>query len=223
MSILNHSIPSNGQPPLPPKSSATQDAPQNLSVAHSPQRAHALKQFQSNSSKKCSSSLAISNRDTPQSISTVSDTSLKGLKMPGTDFAQVAQSFLCSLLDSEKFVKVDDTMGGEFEQYVPSKPSIVLSVSVSSAVKLDSEQIELIARKMQKLTGFRNLKMENIIDPTLIAGFTISYGDDESNLIDLSVKGQLAALAARVESSERRIANNVQRWSSPSAVREFTS
>ena len=121
------------------------------------------------------------------------------------------------LSDNEKFVRIEGSMGDLNHYISSSKPSIVLSVSVSSAVKLDARQIELIARKMQKLTGFRNLRLENIVDPSLIAGFTISYGDDESNVIDLSVQGQLAALAARVESSERRIANNMQNWSSQSA------
>lgn len=80
---------------------------------------------------------------------------------------------------------------------------VVLNVVIYSAAKLENKQIDLIARKMQRLTGFRNLKLENIIDPSLIAGFVISYDTDGSQVIDLSVKGQLAALAARVESSDQ--------------------
>ncbi|KAK8946384.1 hypothetical protein KSP39_PZI006752 [Platanthera zijinensis] len=80
---------------------------------------------------------------------------------------------------------------------------VVLAVSVSSAVELDERQVDLIARKMKRMTGFCNLRMENTVDSSLIAGFVISFGDDESHVIDLSVKGQLAALATRVESSDR--------------------
>lgn len=80
--------------------------------------------------------------------------------------------------------------------------SVVLNVVIYSAARLENKQIDLIARKMQRLTGFRNLKLENIIDPSLIAGFLISYDTDGSHVIDLSVKGQLAALAARAESSD---------------------
>lgn len=86
-----------------------------------------------------------------------------------------------------------------------AEKNVVLAVSVSSALKLDERQVSLIARKMQRLTGFKNLKLENTIDPTLIAGFVISYGDDGSNVIDLSVKGQLANLASTVESSDKWI------------------
>lgn len=83
------------------------------------------------------------------------------------------------------------------------KPSDhVLVVSVSSAVKLDERQIELISKKMQRLTGFQELRIENSIDPSLIAGFVISYCSDGSHVIDLSVKSQLATLAARLESSD---------------------
>jgi ATP synthase F1 delta subunit len=73
--------------------------------------------------------------------------------------------------------------------------SLVLTVTVCSAVKLDQTQMDLIAKKMQRITGFSNLRLMNTVDPSLIAGFVISYGTDESSVIDLSVKGELAALA----------------------------
>ncbi|ONK62983.1 uncharacterized protein A4U43_C07F10180 [Asparagus officinalis] len=210
MSILNHSIPTNGQPLLPPKSSAAQDASQHLSMARSSQAAHWMKSSEPDPSAR--SSLVVSSRDVPRTTGSVSSEvfqngSFESLKIPDMDLEPAAESFLCSLSENEKFVRI-------FDHSSSSQMNVVLSVSVSSAVKLDSRQIELIARKMQKLTGFRNLKLENIVDPSLIAGFTISYCDDESDVIDLSVKGQLASLAARVESSERIIANNAQSWSS---------
>lgn len=89
---------------------------------------------------------------------------------------------------------------GNSGRFKPSDHALV--VSVSSAVKLDERQIELISKKMQRLTGFQELRLENSIDPSLIAGFVISYCSDGSHVIDLSVKGQLAMLAARLESSD---------------------
>jgi len=70
-------------------------------------------------------------------------------------------------------------------------------------VELDARQTELIARKMRRLTGFVNLTVENVVDPSLIAGFVICYGTDDSHVIDLSVKGQLAALKNRVDSIDQ--------------------
>lgn len=126
------------------------------------------------------------------------------------EFEPISQSFLCYLAENEKFVRIDKN---DISAPAYLKQSVVLSVSVTSALKLDNSQIELIARKMQRLTGFRNLKLENVVDPSLIAGFTIRYGDDDEHFIDLSVKGQLALLAARVESSEKRTATNAKSWS----------
>lgn len=81
-------------------------------------------------------------------------------------------------------------------------------VSVSSAVKLDDVQIDLISRKMKRLTGFRKLRLENAVDPSLIAAFIIRYCDDGAQFLDLDVDGKWAALVARLESSDqtRRVA-----------------
>ena len=84
-----------------------------------------------------------------------------------------------------------------------SFPTVVLAVSVVSAVKLEKKQMRQIEKKMQRLTGFQHLKLENTVDPTLIAGFVIRYGDDDAHVIDLSVKGQLAQIAERLESSDQ--------------------
>lgn len=92
------------------------------------------------------------------------------------------------------------------EKFTPASSAVnlVLTVAVCSAVKLDQTQIDLIAKKMQRITGFTNLRIVDTVDPSLIAGFVISYGTDESNVIDLSVKGELAALANQAEASDQR-------------------
>lgn len=88
--------------------------------------------------------------------------------------------------------------------YVASSPPMhALRVVVSSAVALDARQTELIARKMRRITGFVNLAIENVVDPSLIAGFVVCYGLGDSHAIDLSVKGRLAALKSRVDSFDR--------------------
>ncbi|XP_064936789.1 ATP synthase delta chain, chloroplastic-like isoform X2 [Musa acuminata AAA Group] len=125
----------------------------------------------------------------------------------GLEFQPLTPSFMHAIMEEEKFsVTQDASKDGDQNS---SKPSDVLVISVSSAVKLDDRQINLISRKMQRLTGFRKLRLENIVDPSLIAGFVISYCDDGSHIIDLSVKGQLAMLAARLESSDQKSANTV--------------
>ncbi|OEL22059.1 hypothetical protein BAE44_0016921, partial [Dichanthelium oligosanthes] len=116
--------------------------------------------------------------------------------------------FLRSLLDRNCSMS-SALMGGEASAPPAAAPPppppqlLALRVVVTSAVELDARQTELIARKMRRLTGFVNLTVENVVDPSLIAGFVICYGTDDSHVIDLSVKGQLAALKNRVDSIDQ--------------------
>ncbi len=70
--------------------------------------------------------------------------------------------------------------------------------TLRSAVKLEQEQQFLIAKKLQELTGSKNIKLKPVIDESLIAGFVVEYG---SSQIDLSVKGQLDKITAELESA----------------------
>ncbi|KAF3776225.1 ATP synthase delta chain [Nymphaea thermarum] len=79
-----------------------------------------------------------------------------------------------------------------------------LVVSVSSAVKLQHNQRDQIAKKMQSLTGATHIGLKNTIDTSLIAGFVISYEKEGSHVIDLSVKGQLDQLVAHIESNDQK-------------------
>ncbi|KMZ58224.1 hypothetical protein ZOSMA_79G00670 [Zostera marina] len=87
------------------------------------------------------------------------------------------------------------------------KNTKVVDVYVTSAVELDAKQIEKISRKMKKLTGKREIRMEICVDPNLIAGFLIKYKDYDDDEccqeIDLSVKGQLTNLADRIKISNQ--------------------
>ncbi len=64
--------------------------------------------------------------------------------------------------------------------------------TLRSAVKLEQEQQFLIAKKLQELTGSKNIKLKPVIDQSLIAGFVVEYG---SSQIDLSIRGQIDKVA----------------------------
>lgn len=70
-------------------------------------------------------------------------------------------------------------------------------VTFQSAVKLEQEQQFLIAKKLQELTGSKNIKLRPMIDTSLIAGFVVEYG---SSQIDLSIKGQIEKVAEQLTS-----------------------
>ncbi|KAL4565965.1 hypothetical protein LXL04_030072 [Taraxacum kok-saghyz] len=70
---------------------------------------------------------------------------------------------------------------------------------VSSVVKLEEQHMAQIAKQVQKLTGAKNVRLKTVIDESLVAGFTIRYGNSGSKLIDMSVKKQLEEIAAELE------------------------
>lgn len=70
--------------------------------------------------------------------------------------------------------------------------------TVTSAVKLEDEQQFLIAKKLQEMTGSKNIKLMPKVDESLIAGFVVQYGKDGSAFIDMSVKGQMEKMAAQI-------------------------
>lgn len=75
--------------------------------------------------------------------------------------------------------------------------SFLVQVAVlRSAVKLEQEQQFLIAKKLQELTGSKNIKLKPVIDESLIAGFTVEYGSAQ---IDMSVRGQLESISTELE------------------------
>lgn len=122
----------------------------------------------------------------------------------GVSFSLLPPSFMPDFKKNGKLIAEIEEAGNVVAGLNSFRPVDDLVVCVSSAVKLDGRQIDLIARKMRRLTGFRKLRLENAVDPSLIAGFVISYCDDGSQVIDLSVKGKLDALAARLESSDKK-------------------
>ena len=67
--------------------------------------------------------------------------------------------------------------------------------TVTSAVKLENEQQFAIAKKLQEMTGAKNIKLKPVVDASLIGGFVVQFGKDGSGMIDLSIKGQMSRLA----------------------------
>lgn len=93
----------------------------------------------------------------------------------------------------------------EFERFYNTMTFTELAV-VTSAVKLESDNLAQIAKQVQKLTGAKNVRIKNVIDPSLVAGFTIRYGGSGSKLLDFSVKTQLKEIASQLELGDIQLA-----------------
>merc|ERR1712205_254649 len=57
--------------------------------------------------------------------------------------------------------------------------------TVTSAVKLENEQQFMIAKKLQEMTGAKNIKLKPEVDESLLGGFVVQYGKDGSGFIDM--------------------------------------
>lgn len=103
-------------------------------------------------------------------------------------------NFLNVLIDSNRIDLVNEIMK-EFEVVYNRMTQTELAV-VKSVVKLDPQHLAQIAKHLQRLTGAKNVRIRTVIDPSLIAGFTVRFGSSGSKLIDMSVKKQLEDITA---------------------------
>ncbi|MBA0549804.1 hypothetical protein Golob_020814 [Gossypium lobatum] len=106
-------------------------------------------------------------------------------------------NFLNILVDAKRIDLIKEIVK-EFELVYNELTDTELAV-VSSVVKLESQHLAQIAKQVQKLTGAKNVRIKTLIDPSLVAGFTIRYGSSGSKLIDMSVKKQLEEIAAQLD------------------------
>ena len=112
------------------------------------------------------------------------------------DFHPFTSNFLNLLVDKKRIGNVSSIIE-EFENlYCESTDTQI--ATVTSAVKLENEQQFMIAKKIQEMTGAKNIKLKPEVDPALLGGFVVTYGKDGSGYIDMSVAGQVAQLKNEV-------------------------
>lgn len=63
-----------------------------------------------------------------------------------------------------------------------------------------------IAKQVQKLTGAKNVRIKTNLDPSLVAGFTVRYGNSGSKFIDMSVKKKLEEIASQLDLGDIKLA-----------------
>lgn len=203
MNILNQPIGPGGAHAAFPAGAAKDGMPASLRLDVGPSTAQRAPRWQAQTTLRRASSSYVGAGHADEAAAAVKSAAhaeqQKALVPP---FQPVTLNFLRSLLDRDSMTSIAEE-GGEGAGVAAAAPPLhALRVVVSSAVALDARQTELIARKMRRITGFVNLAIENVVEPSLIAGFVVCYGLDDSHTIDLSVRGRLAALKNRVDSSD---------------------
>merc|ERR1712176_1539815 len=111
-------------------------------------------------------------------------------------FNAFSTNFLCLLVDKQRIDGVTDICDSFENIYCEVTDTEV--ATVTSAAALDNDQQFEIAKKLQKLTGAKNIKLKPKVDASLISGMIIQYGKGGSKLLDMSAKGQLARIEAQL-------------------------
>ena len=104
-------------------------------------------------------------------------------------FNETLINFLFVLLDNRRFDLIHN-INNEFTQIILNKNEI-LPIKLISAKKLDKNQIDKITLSIRLRFNNKKLKIENIVDETLIGGIKILANDTE---IDLSTKNSILEL-----------------------------
>ncbi|XP_047340980.1 ATP synthase delta chain, chloroplastic-like [Impatiens glandulifera] len=113
------------------------------------------------------------------------------------------ENFINILIDVNRIELISDIVK-EFGVFYNKMTNTELAI-VSSVVKLEDQHLAQIAKQVQRMSGARNVRIKTIIEPSLVAGFTIRYGNSGSKLIDMSVKKQLQDLAAQLEIGDMQL------------------
>ncbi|KAK6130639.1 hypothetical protein DH2020_035614 [Rehmannia glutinosa] len=116
-------------------------------------------------------------------------------------------NFLNILVDMKRIDVIRDIVK-EYEIVYNKLTETELAV-VTSVVQLEPQHLSQIAKEVQKLTGAKNVRLKTVIDPSLVAGFTIRYGSSGSKLIDMSVKKQLEEIAAELDLGDIQLASEI--------------
>lgn len=99
------------------------------------------------------------------------------------------KNFLYLLVDKAR-INILEAIVSDFEVLYCEKTNTAVA-TVTSAIELEAGQQALIAKKVQSMTGARNIKLKPEVDESLIGGFVLTLGNDGSTQIDLSIRGKL--------------------------------
>ena len=94
--------------------------------------------------------------------------------------------FILLLIDRKRISYLSDILN-RYLEFVYALESFVIA-EVTTAIQFTDLQKQDLSKKLQQMTGKKNVQLNIALDSSLIAGFTVQVG---SKIIDTSLKGQL--------------------------------
>ncbi|KAG6401753.1 hypothetical protein SASPL_138618 [Salvia splendens] len=105
-----------------------------------------------------------------------------------------------------KRVDLIKEIAAEFE-LIGNRLSETEVATVASVVELEPQHLAEIAKRAQKLTGPKNVKLKTVIDKSLLAGIIIRYGNSGSKLSLITLSNERIQLNPRNAARLRRVAS----------------
>nr|YP_009314106.1 ATP synthase CF1 subunit delta [Izziella formosana]SCW22360.1 ATP synthase CF1 subunit delta [Izziella formosana] len=94
--------------------------------------------------------------------------------------------FILLLIDRKRISYVSDILN-RYLEFVYALESCVIA-DVTTPIQFTEKQKKELIKKLEHMTGKKNVELNISLDSSLIAGFTVQIG---SKIIDTSLKGQL--------------------------------
>jgi|TARA_B110000090_G_C13377676_1_gene444531 F-type H+-transporting ATPase subunit delta len=105
-------------------------------------------------------------------------------------------SFLMVLVERSR-IGIFQTIAEKYLALVYKLAEVEIA-EITSAFSLSTEQEYDIIAQLKKRTGAKEIKLLSFVDKSLLGGLKVQIG---SNVIDISLKGQLQELAAQLETT----------------------
>nr|YP_009237339.1 ATP synthase CF1 delta subunit [Wildemania schizophylla]AKS28386.1 ATP synthase CF1 delta subunit [Wildemania schizophylla] len=105
-------------------------------------------------------------------------------------------SFLMILVDRKR-VSMLDVIASTYLALACKMESLTIA-NISTAIALNSDQENLLIKKIKVMTNAKEVKIVVSVDPALIGGLTIQIG---SKVIDTSIRGQLRQMSSHLDVS----------------------
>ena len=116
--------------------------------------------------------------------------------IPGEQISPSTLKFLMVLVDRGRIAFLDAVAQKYLE--MSYKQASIEIATVTSAVQLSSQQQKDLVKKLKKVTGAEQVKLQLKVNPELIGGFIVEVG---SKLIDTSIAGQLKTINSLLSSA----------------------
>ena len=75
--------------------------------------------------------------------------------------------------------------------------AVIKLINISTSYPFTGRQRNKLVKKIRKLTDVKQIKLEFVLDPTLIGGFLLTTN---SKMVDFTIKNQLQELAKHLDS-----------------------